>query len=299
MSEIRCPVCQTSFSFSDGTGITTQLREGIHYLIPETIRNENHGSSHCVTSRLETLKSVGVNIDALQGLMQANNSIIVNLFKEDDPIIAELSKGGFIHNPELFRRWICAQTFRLLKDPAGWTAAVRKHYNTKYVFKQCVRELVLLTKLATKSPNDLRFNFFTLYDLKRIFSDLVDYANAGYFRSTTKEELKDKIMRTSSFANLLDVIRSYRFKFTNKTTNHLPREWLNCFKGAGAYYTLQNIIRTHGLILPDCSDMDESLKLVEKWFKAITDYEPCQRRWDIMLSILTNAIKQKNFELQY
>lgn len=299
MPEIRCANCGTSFQFSDGTGITTQLREGIHYLVPETIRNENHGSSPCVTSRLEALKTAGVDVEKLQGLMQTNNSIIINLFKEDDPIIEELSKGGFIHNPELFRRWITAQTFRLLKDPAGWTAAVRKHYDIRYVFKQCRRELALLVKLYNKSPNDIRYNFFTLYDLKRIFSDLVDYANAGYFRNTTKEELKDKIMSTSSFVNLLDVIRSYRFKFNSNSTHHLPREWLNCFKGAGAYYTLQNIIRTHGLILPDCSDMDESLKLVEKWFKEITDYEPCHRRWDIMLSILTNAIKQKNFELQY
>lgn len=299
MSEIRCPNCGTSFKFSDGTGIVTQLREGIHYLLPDTVRNENRGSSPCVTSRLEALKTAGVNIDALQGLMQANNSIIANLFKEDDPIIEELSKGGFIRNPELFRRWICAQTFRLLRDPAGWTAAVRKHYDIKYVFKQCVRELVLLVKLYNKCPNDIRFSFFTLYDLKRIFSDLADYANEGYFRNTTREYLKNKIMSASSFANLLDVIRSCRFKFSSNATKHLPREWLNCFKGAGAYYTLQNIIRTHGLILPNCNNMEESLAEVENWFKEITDYEPCQRRWDIMLSILTNAIKQKNFELQY
>jgi hypothetical protein len=74
---------------------------------------------------------------------------------------------------------------------------------------------------------------------------------------------------------------------------------LNCFKGAGAYYTLQNIIRTHGLIIPKCKDMEESLDYVDTVFKSIIGYEPSDRRWDILLSVLTMAVEKTKFELKY
>ena len=74
---------------------------------------------------------------------------------------------------------------------------------------------------------------------------------------------------------------------------------MNCFKGAGAYYTLQNIIRTHGLVIPKCKDMNESLKFVDDVFKSIIAYEPKERRWDILLSFITMAVGKTKFELKY
>lgn len=295
-TEIRCPNCGSNFLLGNGGNAVSELKDGIHYLVPETIRNENVDKATTTKARIEALKAVGIDLTKLNNLMQKDKSL-KDIFAEDDPILEEIGKGGFIRNPELFRRWICAQTFRLLKDPNGWTHAVRKTYDIVYIFNQSKRELALLCKLSKKCPNDIRFQFFTLYDLKVIFSDLADrttYITHNY----NKGIVKDAIWGAASYASLYDVISNLKFNF-RRNDKHIPRNWLNCFKGAGAYYTLQNIIRTHDMVLPNCKDMNESLDMVEHWFKEITGYNPSERRWDIMLSLLTNAVIQTKFELKY
>ena len=297
-TEVRCPVCNSSFLVGNGGNAVTELTDGIHYLVPETIRNE-HKCGNKKDARLEALREAGIDVSKLQTLMQTNADV-KDIFNTDDPIVEELSKGGFINNPELFRRWICAQTFRLLKDSRGWTAAVRKTYDTKYVYNQTKRELKLLCHLKEKCPNDIRFQFFTLEDLKTIFEELMDFNKWYWYRSDDERRtnIKHRIITSLTYKELLRVVESTTWKFDWNCT-FKPKAWLNCFKGAGAYYTLQNIIRTHGLVIPKCKDMNESLKFVDDVFKSIIAYEPKERRWDILLSVLTMAVEKTKFELKY
>lgn len=295
--EVRCPNCGTDFVLGNGDSVsTTNIKNGIAYLVPRTIRNENCGGN--VNDRMKAFKDAGIDISKLQSLMQTDANIKEIFSDPNDKVLEEIGKGGFIRNPELFRRWITAQSFALLKDPRGWTHAVRKHYNTHYVFRQTKQELELQIKLHKKGiNNDKRYTFFTLEDMKRIFADLVDY-NQYFSDSGTKRVQKSNISVAESMESLLRKVNNIAWYFSCKQT-FLPRTWLNCFKGAGAYYTLQNIIRTHGMILPNCKDMNESLERVEDVYKNIIDYEPYHRRWDILLSVLTVAVKETKFELKY
>lgn len=295
-AEVRCPVCGSSFQLGNSGNAVTELSDGIHYLVPETIRNENIDKS---TERMNALRAAGLDITKLQTLMQSDPNIKEIFSNPNDEVLVEIGKGGFIRNPELFRRWICAQTFALLKDPHGWTYAVRKRYDTKYVYNQSKRELKLLCHLKEKCPNDIRFQFFTLEDLKTIFEELMDFNKWCQYRSDDyKRNIKHRIITSLTFKELLGVIESTTWKF-NWNCTFKPKAWLNCFKGAGAYYTLQNIIRTHGLVIPNCEDMNESLKFVDDVFKSIIAYEPKKRRWDILLSVLTMAVEKTKFELKY
>lgn len=289
-TEIRCPNCGTSFVITNGGAPMSELKEGIHYLVPETIRNENK-----TNARMEALKNAGVNIDKLQSLMNSNEDF-KSIFAEDDPILREIGKGGFIKNNELFRRWITAQTFRLLKDPYGWTHAVRSRFNLCYIFRQTLNETILLCKLERKGlkGKDKRFNFFTFEDLVAIFFEL----NKLNRYSEHKDAIREKLTQCNTYEELYKIAINYRWSFSNRNT-HKPARWLNCFKGAGAYYTLQNIIRTHGLVLPSCNDMNESLETVENLYNEIISYPPSSRRWDLMLSLLTSSVKATNFELKY
>ena len=294
MAEVRCPNCGTSFQISEYSNHPeTELKEGIHYLVPETIRNENVTKESKVELRMNALKAAGVNVDKLSELMNGN-STFKDIFDEDDPILESIGKGGFIRNPELFRRWITAQTWHLIKDPYGWTHAVRQRYDLHYVWKQTKNELALLCKLQKKCPNDKRFNFFTLDDLKGIFIDLL---NNGWTYSGCDFYIAE-VERAVNYNTLYDAVSRMNIHF-NRKNKHLPKRWLGCFKGAGAYYTLQNLIRTHGLVLPKCSNMEESLEAVDVVFKDIIGYDSCNRRWDILLSLLTKAVSEANFELKY
>jgi hypothetical protein len=106
-----------------------------------------------------------------------------------------------------------------------------------------------------------------------------------------------EIKNITSYQKLYDYIKRLTWHLDKRTS--IPSTWLNCFKGAGAYYTLQNLIRTHGLIIPGCKDMSESLEAVEKLFKDIISYKPYRRRWDILMSLLMKAVSETGFELKY
>lgn len=287
--EVRCGVCGSTIKLGDKDSPVSQLKDGIAYLVPEKVRHEDRTSQ-----RMEILKAAGVNVDKLQELINGN-SLIEDIFGNGDPIIDKIKKGGFIRNKELFRRFITAQTMRLIKDKNGWTAAVRKRYNTRYVYKQTLNELILLNRLQKKCPNDKRFTFFTLDDLKSIFHDLVDYQT---YDLSGRDERKNRIMNCTSYQELLNTITGMHWRFSYKRTSK-PRAWLNCFKGAGAYYTLQNLVRTHGLVLTKCKDMKESLELIDVVYKDIIGYTPRERRWDILMSVLTKAVIESNFEFKY
>ena len=292
--EVRCPVCQSNFVIGSNNAPVAELSDGIHYLVPETVRHEN--CSGKVNDRMKAFKDAGIDITKLQSLMQTDANLKEIFSDPNDKILEEIGKGGFIRNPELFRRWICAQTFALLKDPHGWTYAVRKRYNTRYVFRQTKQELELQIKLHKKGiNNDKRYTFFTFEDMKRIFTELVD---CNFSDSEARAVQKANINSAESMESLLRKVNNFAWYFSYKQT-FLPRTWLNCFKGAGSYYTLQNIIRTHGMVLPGCKDMNESLEKVEKVYNDILNYEPYHRRWDILLSVLTVAVKETKFELKY
>jgi len=289
--KVMCPVCKSEFLTSDGafgTPVTAE-QNGVAYLVPKVV-----GSTPKSDERMKALKEAGIDVSKLQSLMQSKPEL-KDIFDSNDPIIEELSKGGFIKNPELFRRWICAQTFRLLRDPKGWTHAVRERYNTTYIFEQTKRELELLLKLERKGlkGKDVRFEFFTLDDMKEIFLEL-DVCNHYY--SLNQNYVRERINNAKSYRQLYEVINSAKWHVYGTT---IPQRWLNCFKGAGAYYTLQNVIRTHGLILLNCKDMNESLNAVNSIFNDIVSYEPKHRRWDILLSVLTLAVNKTHFELRW
>lgn len=290
--EVRCPNCGTDFVLGNGDSVSsTNIKDGIAYLVPKTIRNENK-----IATRLETLKLAGVNVDKLQSLMQTD-STVKEIFNEDDPILKEISKGGFIRNPELFRRFITAQTFALIGDGNGsWTSAVRKRYDTRYVFRQTRNELYLQLKLINKGLNgkDRRFQFFTLDDMKKIFIDLAPYGMWGQYAQDMIKRIKSSV----TYQELERVINSRHWSFRNKL-KVMPQTWLNCYKGAGAYYTLQNIIRTHGFILPSCTDMQSSLDTVESIYKEIVSYSPSNRRWDMLMSLLMTSVSKTHFELKW
>ena len=294
--EVRCPNCQSSFVIGSNNAPVAELSDGIHYLVPETIRNENVFDGK-MNDRMKAFKDAGIDISKLQSLMQTDVNIKEIFSDPNDEILTEIGKGGFIRNPELFRRFITAQTWYLIRNEQSWTEAVRKRYNISYVFKQTKQELCLQIKLMNKGiENDHRYSFFSLDDMKDIFWNL-----ASYNYSVKNEKftyLRNAIMASKSRKELLDVISSSNWWFRN-SEYYKPRRWLNSFKGAGAYYTLQNLIRTHGLILPKCNDMNDSLKVVEDVYNSIMSYDAYQRRWDILMSLLVNAVRKTNFELKY
>lgn len=95
--------------------------------------------------------------------LKAGTRIHIMIEQDDDMIAQKIVNNGYLRNPRLQRRWIMAQTFRMLNDPNGYTAALHNSYDMKYQFEMMIRELEVLMRLKKEDPEyfEERRKFFT------------------------------------------------------------------------------------------------------------------------------------------
>jgi len=197
-----------------------------------------------------------------------------------------------------FRRWVMAQTMRMLNNENGWDGALREK-DYMYQFKMIEDEYKALVKMEKENSPELeeRAKFFThdvvvstynhylnqltKYIKKNRYTKTKVFINADGDRVTTETELvKLKVfkkaglseVKVSDFArrlhwacgdigNAIGCLECYDtyqdlyelIKGINSNLIQLPKEtpkcpeWKQAFRGAGAYYTLQNMISYHGV----------------------------------------------------
>lgn len=242
-------------------------------------------------------------------LVMANtNSITVNGIV--DPIAQSIVNDGYVKNSKLYRRWVTAQTFRLLEyvdrrnsNRKGWEAGFKDMYSYQYCFEMMADELHTLSKLQKEDPEYFaeRTRFFNgdvavklledyLYRLKKYVKKQLRtnpkkyrgeaYCKLARYGNVLVKDLDAKVYAQvySGIAEVMKANASGDYKviekafneFMSKYYNKLPYETPKCaafkdaYKGAGAYYSLQNAIRWHNVILKNCNHKyDSELRLKE------------------------------------
>lgn len=89
------------------------------------------------------------------------------------PVARMVVEDKQVDNKKLFRRWVTAQTFRMIYEPSynyetheyetGWDNYLRNCYDYKYQFSMMLEEFRVLNKLAARDKEEFeeRCNFFT------------------------------------------------------------------------------------------------------------------------------------------
>ena len=297
----------------------------------DTMMNRNNAKEN----RMETLKANGVNtenffdlsmripfgaevkimvdgkemvIPAANGVQLSESEMMVKKMIDlhnsyeanNDPIAQSIINDGYVKNSKLYRRWITAQTFRMLgyvdrKNPRrkGWEAYMKDCYSYGYQFDMMADELHTLAKLQKEDPEYFaeRTEFFNgdvavallndyLYRLKKYVKNQMrenprKYRGQEYVKLARYGNVLVKDLDAKVYGNILNGIAnvkiaakegSYRdielaFRdFMNQCYNKLPYDTTKCavfqdaFKGAGSYYSLQNLIRFHNVVLKDGYD---------------------------------------------
>ena len=108
--------------------------------------------------------------------LKAGTKIHIMMEQNDDVIAKKIVNNGYLRNPRLQRRWIMAQTFRMLNDPNGYTSALHRSYNMKYQFEMMIHELKVLMKLKQEDPEyfEERRKFFTPNVIGNICFEYID-----------------------------------------------------------------------------------------------------------------------------
>ena len=260
----------------------------------------------------------------------------VSVIAEDDPIFNYIMESGTVPNNRLFRRWVMAQMFRMMtqkdwksKQVLGIAESIkRKGY--KYTWTMLIDELNAQAHMAKNGDQE------NYDDRNRWFNTDVAVAMAHHYIDSLKAFLKNtkpvkrckgvpyitvagkhvfvsdldkkvyrpfyvqlsKIKNAKTANQLLEAVKDFY-----KSLIHLPwyttqcKEWVDAYKGSGAYFTLQNMIRFHG-----CHIIDDAGKKLDKTaslaFITAKACLYCKGEGWRMLGVMKKCLQDNNINLQ-
>ena len=231
--------------------------------------------------RLDALKAAGVDT---KDMFAVGEQMIVRLVggvpkevKDDDPVYQSILGSKTIPDHKLFRRWVLAQTFRMLRY--GYTRALRaKGY--EYQWRMLEEEMRVQAILAVKDPENFekRNRFFNSDVVKGMLTqyerDLHKYVDGlkvkhckgvqyktirgkHYFVADLDKKVFGRVAEVWWHSDLAETPEKlYRWvKLINERRTPLHADtpqikvWIDAYKRAGAYYSMENLIRFHGMRL--------------------------------------------------
>ena len=264
----------------------------------------------------------------------SNRNGNLEILSDNDPIFQHLTTSGTVPNRKLFRRWVMAQMFYMLSakyrrtnEPIGFTNILHRR-GYEYSWKQLQDELYAQAKMH--QHDDIE-NFIAR---NRFFNKQVAYGMAMHYMKELEKFVNDKKVkkckgipyvtiggrhifktdvRKKLYAPLYDLVWKIKYaenpmelfyavhnfnerrEKLNWNTTQCP-EWVDAYKGSGAYFTLQNMIRFHGCFLWN----DENQRLSKSQSLGFLDQkagEYSQEGWRL-LGLLKKAITDNNIEIE-
>lgn len=218
------------------------------------------------------------------------------ILDDNDPIFGYILTQGTVPNRRLFRRFVMAQMFHMLSytdygfwEPVGVTEMIHR-LGYEYQWKMLLDELRAQMKMERYDPENFedRNRWFNIKVVAAMAEDYIDqlgkyvgslpvkkckgipYKRLGS-RDIFVQDLSTKLYGPLRIAaryieTAKDATQLYNAakKFNDqrlKMKHDIPqcKAWVDAYKGAGAFFTMQNLIRFH-----DCTAIDDSGKRLDK-----------------------------------
>lgn len=201
---------------------------------------------------------------------------------DDDPVMRKIDDGGTIHERTLFRRWVMSQMFHMLASPIGFTKALQLR-GYKYQWRVLEDELEAQAKMYNHGDTEglsERNMWFDRRVAKAMAEDHIKKTRA-YFQSLRQKSTRGEAYVKSHGKNVFlgDIDGMFttplrraaqgiasainprslynavvNFTHCDAFIRNLPantkqcREFQDAYKGAGAYWTMKNLILFHGCV---------------------------------------------------
>ena len=202
-----------------------------------------------------------------------------------DEIEQSILADGYIPNNNIWRRWIMAQMLRHYKDPDTGADTFNKYFIKdkpySYQWKVLINELKAIRRMPADSPERaMRLQFFNpalCIEMLKEYRDLINqipekhcgtywkgkYGKWSNLRTTMDKShaiayVQARIQHLRDYLNAnndksstaISGVISYASIFlsempVNCRTMPKSKAWINAFKGNGAYYTMDNMIKFH------------------------------------------------------
>lgn len=280
-TKVMCPVCGTEFAIGEhehtvknATVIGADSGLGNVYL-PVSKRGEALRAAGIDTSKYFSIH-LPTGGEQLMTYDEDGTPVAV---KADDPIMQQIVKGGTVPNRNLFRRWVMSQVFHWLmdEDQAYWL----KSHGYIYTWKMLVEELRVQVKLygrdmenfnarnrwynkhlacdmAKDYINQLRQELYTIKPHKCKGVPYIKFERQNIFVADIDKKLIQplrhgsyEIFCANNPVRLYNAVREFYGLIAKRTCDFKQfAGWKDAYKGAGAYFTMQNLLRFHGCKFP-------------------------------------------------
>lgn len=199
-----------------------------------------------------------------------------------DKIFNNIIEDGYVRNTKLHRRFVMAQMFQMLsyvsydRKYRGYNDCLKKAYGYEYTLTMMTEEVRVLSKLEERDKESFeeRSHFFTKEVVIAVLEDYIEklkaYVNAlsdrnckgipykrikgvNIFNADLDKKLyspvRNHIFRIKYAKNYTEIYRTLMafMKSHVKLPFETPKskEWIDAYKGEGAFYTLKNLIMFH------------------------------------------------------
>jgi len=253
----------------------------------------------------------------------------------NDPVVRQIIEGGTVPNRNLFRRWIMSQVFRALTERdyrgrvIGIAAWITRH-GYEYQWKMLLDELHTQAKLYGKDMENFRARnrWFNKEVAWTMAMDYIKQLKKNAYKQATRNCKGNPYIRVKGFdkgvfvedieKKMLTPLRCLALHISSaKTPDKLEKAvkdfwaaakgkewsynqcaaWKDAFRGAGAYFTMQNLLRFHGANFPKDNDFyirgRQPLDMLETAAATYQDGEGW-RLWGLMLQM----IKENNIDIE-
>lgn len=259
----------------------------------------------------------------------------ISILADDDPIFASILNGGAVPNGNLFRRWVMAQMFRMLywetNTYTRWRHSITEQIRRKgydYMCKQLYDEFYAQSKMFKNNDSvNLKdrsrwFNKGLVVDvlndylsqLRKHINNLpvkkckgIPYKNIcgdNVFITDIERKVYAPIhsliidaKKAENPCQLVNTLFEFNYGRKRRSWNPVPcKEWIDAYKGAGAFFTMQNMIRFHGCLMVDDSGrrLDKNPSYAYLELKA-KQYEG--EGWR-MIGLLRKLLKDNNVDIE-
>lgn len=227
----------------------------------------------------------------------SNKNGKLSILEDDDPIYNCIMTQGTVPSKHLFRRWVMAQMFHMMsytpyrqKEPVGVTEMIHKK-GYDYQWKMLLNELYAQMKMEYKdtagfAERNRWFNRNVVLAmandytkaLKKYVGNLKTKSCKGVPYKRIKgrnifiSDLQTKLYNPLSIAtrhimyakNATELYNATRQFYSSciRLSRNTPQSsaWIDSYKGAGAYFTMHNLICFHG-----CTAIDDSGRRLDKF----------------------------------
>lgn len=219
-----------------------------------------------------------------EAIMTMNDAGVPEVVNIKDDIETSIIENGYVRNTKLHRRWIMAQTFRMLNhkgksaEQDGYNDYLHKYYGYMYQFKMTLDELKVLAEIYKDGDSCYyeRSTFFTkdvvvalcddyIEKLKRIINakkvkhckgiPYVTIKHKDYFVVDLDRKFYKKyenaLYKIENSCDVKDLYYNFKHFYSLVKNIQIPynakkcNAWVSAFKGAGGYYTLKNMLMYH------------------------------------------------------